>query len=169
MIYPASGWWQATRTLSAFFLCSIASLTASAAPADFALVGEMLNPAGIIAAPAKGRSELSSHPAAAQATRALRERVTSEWSQIRSTDFVALSRFHVEATRGWRAPAKPGALEARVIGLDQHGDLYLVLRGPRLPASFDIVHRYITVFARYAPASGTLDRLTLSIRGEVLE
>ena len=170
MIYPASGWWLTTRTVfSALCLCSVASVNATAAPADFSLVGEMLNPAGIVASPARARRDLASHPAAQPAVQALRERVASQWTQIRNTDFVALSRFHVEATRGWQAPVKPGVLEARVIGVDERGDLYLELRGPRLPASFDIVHRYITVFARYAPASGTLDRLTLSIRGEVLE
>ena len=130
----------------------------------------MEEPEGIVAQPRRQRRSLEDHPQGRRGLELLSARVTSLWPRLREIDFVELSRFHVEETRGWQLPAAPGELTGRAIAHDETaGDWYLELRGPRLPARYDIVHRYLYVFARYDPATTKLDRLTVTIRGWVLE
>ena len=147
---------------------------ASGAGADpgedpFILIREMEEPEGILAQPRRQRHGLDESPEARRGLERLSARVASLWPRLREIDFAALSRFHVEETRGWQPPAEPGELTGRAIGRDEAGHWYLEVRGPRLPARHDIVHRYLYVFARYDPATGELDRLRVTIRGWVLE
>ncbi|MEM9058384.1 MAG: hypothetical protein AAGD86_12965, partial [Pseudomonadota bacterium] len=99
----------------------------------------------------------------------LRDFLTGNWSQVRALDVVAMSRYHVEVTRGWQVPVVPGELAGRVIAADDDGAYFVEVVGPRLPASFSIVHRHLTFYARYQAATDTLDRITATIRTEVLE
>ncbi len=137
--------------------------------AGLALVPEMETPEGIVAQPRRERLALKGRAEAERGLERLKARVAERWPEIRGVDLVALSRHHVEETRGFRLPAEPGALAGRAIGRDAEGRWFLELRGPRLPARYDVVHRYLYVFARYHPTTGELDRLTLTIRGWVLE
>ncbi len=143
---------------------------AGAAGAGFTLVPEMEPPEGIVAQPRAERRQLADRAEARQGLARLETWVAAEWPRIRQVDLAELSRFHVEQTRGFELPATPGELTGRPIGRDEaSGRWYLELRGPRLPARYDIVHRYLYVFARFDPATGELDRLTVTIRGWVLE
>ncbi len=138
--------------------------------AGFTLVPEMQPLDGIVAQPRQAREALDGRAEGARGLERLEAWVRAEWPRIRKIDLVALSRFHVEATQGFELPAEPGELAGRVIGHDEaDGTWYLELRGPRLPARYDIVHRYLYVFARFDPATGALDRQTVTIRGWVLE
>ncbi len=141
-----------------------------AAPPDvgFALVPEMETPQGIVAQPRQAREELADRAEARQGLARLEAWMAAEWPRIREVDLVALSRFHVEETRGFELPAAPGELTGRAVGHDD-GIWYLELRGPRLPARFDIVYRYLYVFAGFDPATGELGNLTVTSRGWVLE
>ena len=168
---PHDGIAPALRALlvTALLIASIgAPVRATEAP--IALVPEMERPEGIEAQPPSIRATLVGNPVLEDGLERFRQRIRLDWPSIRDTDLVALSRFHVEATRGYRLPASPGALAGRVIGLDDDGaHAYLELRGPRLPASFDIVHRHLVFYARYSKTKGTLDRVTATIRLEVYE
>ncbi len=157
--------------LGALLLCAGAPvLAADTFGAGFALVPEMQTPEGIVAQPRREREALVDRAEALRGLERLEAWVAAEWSRIREIDLAELSRFHVEETRGFELPAAPGELTGRAIGHDEGAGLwYLELRGPRLPARYDIVHRYLFVFASYDPATEELGRLTLTIRGWVLE
>ena len=49
------------------------------------------------------------------------------------------------------------------------GLLYLEFQGPRLPARYDIVHRYLFFYASFDPATGQVGPVVTTIRGWVLE
>ncbi|MEO0972764.1 MAG: hypothetical protein AAFX85_06685, partial [Pseudomonadota bacterium] len=72
------------------------------------------------------------------------------------------------ATRGWQLPDTPTFNNAELLAANDDA-LYLMLRGPRLPASFKIVHRHLVFYARYDLASGEVAPVSVSIRGEVHE
>ncbi len=136
----------------------------------FALVAEMEPLEGIVAQPRRAREALADRAEARRGLELFEARVAAEWPRIREIDLAALSRFHVEQTEGFELPAEPGELTGRAIGHDEASDLwYLELRGPRLPARYDIVHRYLHVYASFDPATGEFGRLTITIRGWVLE
>ncbi|MEM9387758.1 MAG: hypothetical protein AAGA68_22075 [Pseudomonadota bacterium] len=153
-----------------------AALTAGAVDAQqptslaFNSVPEGQAPQGILAAAraSRGSARLHAHPAEADAVRELTAFAHAHWEEIGALDVVGLSRFHVEATRGWHPPAEPHFNGAEVLAADDDA-LYLMLRGPRLPASFEIVHRYLVFFARYDLTSGQVGDVSVSIRGEVHE
>lgn len=137
---------------------------------DLVLVPEMQPPQGILFEPAARRRELDGRPEAPRALDLLRKRVAQLWPRLCEVDLAELSRHHVEMTRGFRLPGEPGELEGRVIGRDaKDGRLYLELRGPRLPARFAIVFRYLYIYSSFEPATGTLGPLVVTIRGWVEE
>ncbi len=144
--------------------------TVHATDAAFALVPEMERPEGIEAQPAAVRAALAAEPQLREGLDSFRDRVRLMWPTLRDIDLVDLSRYHVEATRGYRLPAVPGALDGRIIGMDADGAHgFLELRGPRLPASFDIVHRHLVFYARFNTSTGAIDRVSVTIRLEVFE
>lgn len=135
----------------------------------FETVPEGELPAGIVVAPAtQPMDPLLAHPAGARARDALRAFLAAHWEAVRAVDVVALSRWHVEATRGWQAPATPVLGDVTLLASTPDA-LYLALRGPRLPASFPIVHRHLVFFARYDLRSGRVHDVAVSIHGEVRE
>ncbi len=152
-------------------LLSLPALAAVAEDgAGFALVAEMEPLEGIAAQPRRAREALADRAEARRGLELFEARVTAEWSRIREIDLAALSRFHVEQTKGFELPAEPGELTGRAIGHDDATGLWtLELRGPRLPARYDIVHRYLHVYASFDQATEELGRLTITIRGWVLE
>ena len=131
---------------------------------------EECEPEGILAQPRRQRRSLEKAAEARRGLELFSARVAAIWPRIREIDFAELSRFQVEETRGWRPRREPGELAGEVIAHDEvSGHWFLELRGPRLPARYDIVHRHLWVFARYDPATAELDRLTVTIRGWVEE
>lgn len=143
---------------------------AADADAGFVLVPEMEVPAGLFVQPKRERSDLQDNPQALRGIDRLRARVVDLWPRLRQVDWPALSRYQLVATRGWRLPAQPGELVGQVMAHDALANRWTIeLRGPRLPARFDIVHRYLHVYASYDPATEELDQLTVTIRGWVLE
>ncbi len=157
--------------LGAVLLSSVSAVPAAGAGgSEFALVGEMEPLDGIVAQPRQAREALTDRAEGRRGLEWLESWTRAEWPRLREIDLVALSRFHVGETQGFELPAEPGELTGRAIGHDEASGLwYLELRGPRLPARYDIVHRYLYVFARFDPATETLDHLTITIRGWVLE
>lgn len=155
--------------LSAFLLSSGSAGLADAG-AEFVLVPEMEPLEGIVAQSRRARGLLEGRAEARRGLAQLEAWVEAHWPRIRQIDLVELSRFHVGETRDFELPAEPGELTGRAIAYDQASGLWtLELRGPRLPARYDIVHRYLYVFATFDPATGELGRQTLTIRGWVLE
>ncbi len=137
---------------------------------DFVLVPEMEQPEDLLFQSRRAREQLEDRAEARRGLERLEAWVEGHWAQIRRIDLAELSRFHVQQTRGFELPAEPGELTGRPIAADETSGLwYLELRGPRLPARYDIVHRYLYVFAGFDPATGELSGLTLTIRGWVLE
>ena len=166
------------RNLGARCAClAVATLLFSAPPtpaaepgSEFTLVGEMEPLDGVVAQPRKQREALVGHAEAERGLALLEDWVRGHWAQIRQVDLEKLSRFHIDLTRGFELPAEPGELTGRPIGHEEDSGLWsLELRGPRLPARYDIVHRYLHVYASFDPATGRLDRQTITIRGWVLE
>ena len=155
---------------SAALIGLLAAPTALAGPStdEFRLVPEMEDPEGIVVQPRRERDALQDQPDADRGLARLRRKVTELWPSIREVDLAELSRYHVEQTRGFELPATPGELVGRALAHDS-GLWYLELRGPRLPARFDIVYRFLYVFASFDPATGEIDQLTVTIRGWVLE
>lgn len=143
-------------------------LFAAAPESDFVLVPEMETPPQIVVQPHRQQAVLQDEADGLRGLALLEAQVRKQWSQIREIDIEALSRHQLEATRGWRLPADPGDWVGHVMAHDQ-GRWYLELRGPRLPANFDIVYRYLHIYASFDPVSGSLDNLTVTIRGWVLE
>ncbi len=142
----------------------------SNAGVGFVLVGEMEPLEGIFTQPRRVREALKGHVEAERGLEQLKAWVRAEWPRIREVDFTALSRFHIEQTRGFELPVDPGELTGRAIAHDEAtGRWSLELRGPRLPARYDIVHRYLHVYASFHPATGQLSQLLVTIRGWVLE
>lgn len=170
--------WHALRPApSSFIQLGLALALLAAAPAgaqvsssDLHLVPERERPVSILYQPPSVRRTLQERPDGQQGLERLRGEVRERWRELRELDLVALSRGHGEATRGYRLPAAPGTLEGQVVGLEEAtGRLFLELRGPRLPATYDIVHRHLFVYASYDPTADTLADLTITIRAQVLE
>ncbi len=146
----------------------VSPLHAATSEFGFVLVPEMKTPTQIVFQPHRVRAALQSEADGLRGLALLEDQVRTQWSQIQEIDIEALSRNQLEATRDWRLPDDPGDWVGQVVAHDQ-GRWYLELRGPRLPANFDIVHRYLHVYASFDPMSGALDDLTVTIRGWVLE
>lgn len=157
------------QSLMAICLSVIGLQVVHAAPA-ITVVAEMERPVGIKAGKAEEIRRIAGNATGEQGVTLLREHIEKRWPQLRQLDVVAMSRYHVDATRGWQFPAAPGELAGRIIAVEaDNSAFYLELVGPRLPASFDIVHRHLMFYARFRPDSGTLDRITATIRLEVFE
>ncbi len=153
-----------------FSLPVLAALADEHAGAGFLLVAEMEPLEGVVAQPRRAREALVGRAEARRGLELLEARVAAEWPRIQEIDLVELSRFHVELTEGFELPAEPGELTGRAIGHDETSGLWVLeLRGPRLPARYDIVHRYLHVYASFDEVTGELGRLTVTIRGWVLE
>ena len=156
--------------IAALALIGVPSSAEGSDGSDFVLVGEMEPLEGIVAQPRRQREALAQRPDGRRGLERLEAWVAAEWPRIRRVDLVTLSRFHADETRDFELPAEPGELTGRVVGHQQSAGLwFLELRGPRLPARYDIVHRYLYVYASFEPATGELGRLTVTIRGWVLE
>ncbi len=159
-----------TSFLAMALLAVSPASTAGAPETGFTLVPEMERPPGILEQPESERRSFEKSDEAQRGLARLEARVRSLWPRLREIDLVELSRYQVEATRGYRLPAEPGELRGRTLAREAAaGRWHLELRGPRLPARYDIVHRYLYVFATYDPASGELGELVVTIRGWVLE
>lgn len=161
--------------LSGLLLSSLAAAALAAADppkADtaFRLVPEMQPPTGILY---QSKADRGAHQKSNQAQRSLSRlsaTVHKIWPRIREIDLVALARYQIEATQGFVLPAEPDDLVGQIIGWDEESRLWhLELRGPRLPAKYDIVHRYLYFYATFDPASEKLSDLVVTIRGWVLE
>ncbi len=149
---------------------AVAVAAEDSAGAGFVLVPEMEPLEGIFVQSRRAREVLVDRVEARRGLELLKARVADEWPRIRGIDLVSLSRFHLEQTQGFELPAEPGELTGRAIGHDEaSGRWTLELRGPRLPARYEIVHRYLHVYASFDEATGQLGRLTVTIRGWVLE
>ncbi len=162
------------RAVPAACLLACAAGLAAAVMADtgtgFTLVAEMEPLEGLFIESRQAREALADDAGARRGLERLEAWTRAEWPRIREIDLAALSRFHVEQMRGFELPAEPGELTGRAIGHDEaRGRWSLELRGPRLPARYDIVHRYLHVYADFDEATGELGRLTITIRGWVLE
>lgn len=142
---------------------------ASVTTSPFDLVAEMETPPGIVAAPPSRRAALPGGADAADALSRFEAHVDGLWSALRDIDLVALSRFQVDAMDGYELPATFDDWRGKVIGQGEDGRLFLELRGPRLPARYDIVFRYLTVFVGFDPATSTLGRPVVTIRGWIEE
>ncbi|MEM7351056.1 MAG: hypothetical protein AAF657_09640 [Acidobacteriota bacterium] len=138
--------------------------------ADFALVPEMEEPQDVYVQSRSQRAALQESSEALRGLEIFRRQVRSLWPQLQQLDWEGLSRYQLEATQGWQLPAEPGELAGQVMGYDESARRWtLELRGPRLPARYDIVHRYVHLYGRFDPATGIIDQLTVTIRGWVLE
>jgi hypothetical protein len=147
-----------------------AALPAGSPETGFTLVPEMEPLDGIVAQPRQAREALAGDAEGRRGLARLGDWIRAEWPRIREVDLVALSRSHVAATEGFELPAEPGTLTGRPIAHDEATGVWtLELRGPRLPAQYDIVHRHLYVYAHFDPATGELDRPIVTIRGWVLE
>lgn len=157
-------------SILAMALLTLSAGAADAPEAGFTLVPEMERPEGVLEQPETERRAFEKSDEAKRGLARLGERVRALWPRLREIDLEALSRYQVEATRGYRLPAVPGELEGRILAWDvSAGRWHLELRGPRLPARFDVVHRHLYVFATWDPVTGELGRLVVTIRGWVLE
>ncbi|MDH3404293.1 MAG: hypothetical protein OES32_19235 [Acidobacteriota bacterium] len=153
----------------AVILAWLAPAAVAAAVAGWRTLPEMEPPGGVVVDPAGIRAGLAASVEGAAAVVAVERAVRRDWRKLQDLDWEALSRYQRAATAGWRLPASPGPLVGRVLGRDGGGRLHVEVRGPRLPAAFDIVHRYVYVFAAYDPLTGEVAGLTATIRGWVEE
>ncbi|MEM6639702.1 MAG: hypothetical protein AAF610_07355 [Pseudomonadota bacterium] len=157
--------------LTAFVFTALTVQSSAAPPTTSAMVAvaEMERPDGIRADRNSRIRELARDANGQRGVVALRDYLTRNWANVRALDVVGMSRYHVDSTRGWQVPAEAGKLSGRVIGADDGGAYFVEIVGPRLPARYAIVYRHLTFSARYQPATGTLDRVTATIRIEVQE
>ncbi len=125
-------------------------------------------PDGIKVSRRERAGSLQRHPAGAEASAALQRHVATHWGDLTTLDVVSLSRWHAELTRGWQVPPQPTFSDAELLAATPDA-LYLMQRGPRLPAPFDAVHRYLVFFARYDLGTGEIRNVAVSIHGEVFE
>jgi hypothetical protein len=143
--------------------------SALAAAPTWRTLPEMEEPAGITVDPPEVRKALTESADGARAVARLEALVMAGWRELREIDWQALSRFQLEATSAWALPSEPGELVSRILGRDADGHLSVETRGPRLPARFDIVYRYVYVFATYDPLTGDVGEPTVTIRGWIDE
>ena len=157
--------------LSCLASVSPASATSSELKLDdtsVRLVAEMAPLPDHVSFKREERLELEKSADVAPALAAAEAHVRSLWPRLsRELDLVALSRWHIEPTRGFVLPAEPD-FEARILGRDESGALHVDLRGPRLPARFDIVHRHLHLLA-VVTADGQVERMSATIRLRVYE
>ncbi len=133
-------------------------------------VAEMEKPEGILWQPARRRGGFEHGVEAAAGLRRFEVEARRRWREIRRIDLEALSRSQRQAMRGYRLPEEPGVFAATAIGRDPvSGRIFLELRGPRLPADYEIIHRYLHLYTSYDPASADLGSIQVTIRGWVLE
>jgi hypothetical protein len=161
--------WQRPTTPRLLTLALLALAPAGAQEAPFDLVPEMETPPGIVAARGSERARLPRGEDAEEALALFQERVATLWETIRRVDLVALSRYQIEATKGYELPQTFDGWRGEVVGRGDDGRYYLELRGPRLPGRHDIVFRYLTVYAAYDPSSRTIGRPVVTLRGWVEE
>jgi hypothetical protein len=148
----------------------VASASQPQSPAELRWVTELEAPEGILVQKKVERKALAEEEDGQTGLRALEAKVLELWPQIRQQDLHALSRTQVAATRGYQLPESLGKTRGRILAKDPANGLWhLELLGPRLPADFDIVHRYLAFYASYDPQSGHLTRLSATIRGWVYE
>lgn len=134
------------------------------------LVPEMETPTGILYQWTAEREALRESSGAPEAERVLTKVTRDLWPDLRTLDLLALSRYQLEATEGWALPDDPGELRVETVGRDpETGALHVEVRGPRLPARYDIVFRYLHLYGVVDPGTGTLERLVVTIRGWVEE
>ncbi len=157
------------RSIAIIVLLGLATAGA-AAEIPFRLISEMEEPPDLLVQSRRERAALQEAAEARRGLDLLRARVAVLWPRLQEVDWVGLSRFHQDVTRDWSLPARPGKLSGQVMAHDESsGRWTLELRGPRLPARYDIVHRYVHIYASFEPVTGTFDQLTVTIRGWVLE
>ncbi len=158
------------RNLAIFVaLCATGFPPASANP-GLVLVPEMERPAQIIYQRRARRQALNSQKEARMALELLARVIAQNWPEIQKIDYETLSRFHVEMTKGWKPPEEPVISNAQVVGRDDGtGKLFLEAYGPRLPARYEIVYRYLVFYSSYDPVTHQLGPLVVTIRGRVLE
>ena len=143
-------------------------VTAEGLPVE--LVPEMETPTGILYQWTAERQELGKTSAAATAEASLREITRDLWPSLRTLDILELSRYQLEATTDWTLPEEPGDLVVETVGRDpETGELHVEVRGPRLPARYDIVFRFLYLYAVVDADTGDLRRLVVTIRGWVEE
>ena len=153
----------------------VAALLAGLAPvgiADepFTQVPEMERPPGIEYQSKAERKALEQEAGGRRGLEVLEQHVRALWPQVREVDLVALSKYQVDTTRGYRLPEEPGDFHGQAIAWNAEDGLwYLELRGPRLPARYDIVFRYLYFYASYDPATEKLGKPVVTIRGWVEE
>ncbi len=157
-----------------FALWSLAMVCAAQLAAvsaqELVTVPEMERPAAILWQPARERAGFERGADAAEGLRRFELAARQRWREIRALDLEELSRNQLSAMRGFRLPKQAGAFAAQAIGRDAaSGRLFLELRGPRLPANYEIVHRYLHLYTWYDPATAQLGPMQVTIRGWVLE
>lgn len=160
--------------LLASLLAGVVPVTVAETAADrgsaFTLVPEMERPPGVLARSKAERRPLQKSAPARQGLARMEEEVRALWPRVREIDLVELSRNQVEATRGFRLAAEPADFEGQALAWDDaSARWHLELRGPRLPARYDIVYRYLTFYATYDPATQEVGDIIVTIRGWVLE
>jgi hypothetical protein len=126
-------------------------------------------PEGVVVEVPEMRAALTASSEGVRAMAALESVFTRDWESLRELDWLELSRYQRAATEGWEPPASPGPLESRVLGRDASGRLHVEVRGPRLPAAYDIVYRYVYAFGTHDPLTGEVGGLVVTIRGWVEE
>ncbi|MEM8995568.1 MAG: hypothetical protein AAGF23_12355 [Acidobacteriota bacterium] len=155
------------RWFPALMLASLLTASAVQAQGEFKTVPEMAPLPDVVAFTAEARRELAKADDVAPALEAAKRHVEGLWPALQGLDLIELSRWHLEATEGFRLPADP-AFEARVLGRADDGSLHVDLEGPRLPANFDIVHRHLHVLAVVRPG-GAVEDVTATIRLRIYE
>ena len=162
-------------TVACALLLALSVVGATSAEADatlgtaaFTLVTEGARPPGIISARKVERDALQSHPRRAAAENALRARIASVWPQLRGLQVSDLARFDRDALQAATLPTTPAFHDGVVLAVTEDA-MHLMVRGPRLPASFEMVQRHLVFFARYEWASGQVRDVSVSIRAEVGE
>lgn len=161
---------SARRGLASLALAVLAlPLLAQGTVTDAVLVPEMEEPPGVVVQDKATRASLEREPGAQVALERFRAELRATWPQLRQTDWLALSRYQRQVTEGWEAPDLPGELPGRVLGRDDAGRWHLELRGPRLPARYDITFRYAYFFATYDPSTERIADWIVTVRGWVEE
>ncbi|MEM1180754.1 MAG: hypothetical protein AAGM22_20585 [Acidobacteriota bacterium] len=153
--------------LPALFITLLLSAPVAGAEGAFTTVPEMAPLPDVVAFKAVDRRQLAKDASVAPALEAATRHAESLWPALRRLDLVELSRWHIEPTKGFVLPEEP-AFEARVLGREDDGSLHVDLKGPRLPANFDIVHRHLHVIAVVRPG-GAVEGVTATIRLRIYE
>ena len=147
-----------------------AAQLAAVSAEELVSVPEMERPEAILWQPVRQRAGFERGTDAAEGLRRFEVVARQRWREIRALDIEGLSRNQLSAMRGYTLPKQAGAFTGQAIGRDAAtGRLYLELRGPRLPANYEIVYRYLYLYSWYDPATAQLGPVQVTIRGWVLE